>query len=149
MERELPLILVVCTGNSCRSQMAHAYLARALKGRARVESAGSAPSGYVHPKAIQVMQEEGYDLTSHESENLETFLSQAIATCVTVCGNAKDECPCMPSTLCYHWEFEDPADATGSEEEILNEFRRIRDQIKSVFLSRLDQLLPSGNEIMT
>lgn len=147
MNRDLPLILVVCTGNSCRSQMAHAFLARALEGKARVESAGSKPSGYVHPKAIQVMQEKGYDLTTHESENLDLYLSQSITTCVTVCGNAKEECPCMPSTICYHWEFQDPADATGTEEEVLGVFRAIRDEIEEVFMGRLDQLLPDGESI--
>lgn len=143
MNIDLPLILVVCTGNSCRSQMAQAFLAKALKGKARVESAGSAPSGYVHPKAIEVMAEKGYDLSNAQSQHLDEFTKGEIDAVVTVCSNARDNCPCMPSTRCYHWEFEDPAEAKGSEEEVLDVFREIRDQIEQVFLSRLDQLLPN------
>ena len=122
--------------------MAHAFLARALDGRARVGSAGSSPSGYVHPKAIEVMAEKGYDISTHESQSLDAFSSEHIDVVVTVCSNARDNCPCMASTLCFHWEFEDPADAVGTEEEVLNEFRVIRDQIEELFLSRLDQLVP-------
>ena len=142
MDTQLPLILVVCTGNSCRSQMAHAFLAKALTGVARVDSGGASPSGYVHPYAIQVMREKGYDLSNAKSQHVEEFDKGDIAVVVTVCSNARDNCPCMASTLCYHWEFEDPADATGSESDRLAEFRRIRDQIEDVFLSSLDQLVP-------
>ncbi len=147
MDPRLPLILVVCTGNSCRSQMAHAFLAKALTGVARVGSAGSSPSGYVHPYAIQVMREKGYDLSKAKSQHIEEFDKGDVAVVVTVCSNARDNCPCMDSTQCYHWEFEDPADATGSEDEILAEFRRIRDQIEDVFLSRLDQLVPPDDRL--
>lgn len=127
MDPRLPLILVACTGNSWRSQMAHAFLAKALTGVARVGSAGSPPSGYVHPYAIQVMLEKGYDLSKAKSQHIEEFDKGDIAVVVTVCSNARDNCPCMASTLCYHWEFEDPADTTDCED---------------VFLSRLDQLVP-------
>jgi arsenate reductase len=143
MEEKLPLILVVCTGNSCRSQMAHAFLSKALAGVARVESAGSEPSGYVHPVAVQVMAEKGYDLSKAESQHVDQFTDEPIAAVVTVCSHARDKCPCMTSSVCYHWEFEDPADAKGSELDVLNAFRSIRDQIEKVFLSRLDMLLPS------
>lgn len=123
--------------------MAHAFLARALEGHARVGSAGSSPSGYVHPKAIAVMAENGYDISQHESQHLDAFSSEHIDVVVTVCSNARDNCPCMASTRCFHWEFEDPADAEGTEEEVLNAFRSIRDQIEELFLSRLDLLVPA------
>lgn len=121
--------------------MAHAFLAKALEGKARVNSAGSDPSGYVHPKAIEVMAEKGYDISAHKSQNLDEFCKEEVSVVVTVCSNARDNCPCLASTLCYHWEFEDPADATGTEEQVLNAFREIRDQIEGVFLSRLELLV--------
>ena len=142
MDIQLPLILIVCTGNSCRSQMAQAFLSKALAGRARVDSAGSDPAGYVHPCAIQVMQEKGFDLSEAKSQHIEEFDKNDIAVVVTVCNNAREDCPSLSPTECYHWEFADPADATGSKDEILTEFRRIRDQIEDVFMSRLDQLAP-------
>jgi arsenate reductase len=123
--------------------MAHAFLAKALAGKARVESAGADPSGYVHPKAIEVMRERGFDLSNHKSQHVDEFTNGPIEAVVTVCSNARDNCPCMPSTRCYHWEFEDPADARGSDEEVLEAFRKVRDQIEQVFLSRVDQLLPN------
>ena len=122
--------------------MAHAFLAKALEGRARVGSAGSCPSGYVHPKAIEVMAEKGYDISAHKSQHLDAFSADSIDVVVTVCSNARDNCPCMASTLCFHWEFEDPAEVVGTEEVVLNAFRFIRDQIEELFLSRFDQLLP-------
>lgn len=142
MDIQLPLILIVCTGNSCRSQMAQAFLSKALAGRARVDSAGSDPAGYLHPCAIQVMQEKGFDLSEAKSQHIEEFDKNDIAVVVTVCNNAREDCPSLSPTECYHWEFADPADATGSKDEILTEFRRIRDQIEDVFMSRLDQLAP-------
>lgn len=122
--------------------MGQAFLAKALQGIAQVESAGSNPSGYVHPKAIQVMAEKGYDLTAARSEGLEGYLAQKPSAVITVCSNARDDCPCMQKvTTCHHWEFEDPAEVVGDEEDILRTFRKVRDQIERVFLSRLDRLL--------
>ncbi|MEM0897777.1 MAG: arsenate reductase ArsC, partial [Verrucomicrobiota bacterium] len=96
--------------------------------------AGSKPAGYVHPKAIEVMKEEGHDISSFESEHLDKYLDAGIDTVVTVCDNAQESCPVFPGDVkTYHWSFEDPAHATGTDEEILAEFRRIRDQIKMVF----------------
>ncbi|MFC4993794.1 arsenate reductase ArsC [Rubritalea tangerina] len=141
MKEELPLIIIVCTGNSCRSQMAHAFLERALDGRARVESAGSAPAGYVHPLAIRVMAEQGYDLSEAKSQHVNEFHVDEKSVVVTVCDNAREDCPCLSTAVCYHWEFDDPARVEGTEAEELSAFRRIRDQIKEVFLSRLDQLI--------
>ena len=129
-----PLVLILCTGNSCRSQMAEALLQRAAGDSLRVASAGSNPSGYVHPLAIQAMQELGLDISSHESKHLDQFLDAGVETVITVCGNADQACPAFPGQLRrYHWGFDDPADAAGSEAEQLVMFRRVRDEIDRVF----------------
>ena len=99
-----------------------------------VHSAGSKPVGYVHPKAIAVMKEIGVDLSGHTSKHMNEFLQRKIDTVITVCGNADQACPMFPGQVNrYHWGFDDPAHATGTEEEILTQFRRARDQIKLVF----------------
>ena len=101
-----------------------------------VYSAGSNPAGYVHTKAIEVMHEIDIDISSHQSKSLVPFLDSGIDTVITVCDNANEACPVFPGNEhCYHWAFEDPAHATGSEDEILNAFRTIRDQIRLVFES--------------
>ncbi len=131
---ELPTVLVLCTGNSCRSHMAEGILREASKGILHVESAGSNPAGYVHPKSIEVMSEIGIDLSTHHSKHMDDFLDRRVDTVITVCGNADQACPMFPGQLNrHHWGFEDPAHATGTEEEILAEFRRVRDQIRLVF----------------
>lgn len=142
-----PLVLVLCTGNSCRSQMAEAFLARASDGCLRVASAGSEPSGYVHPLAIEAMKEKSFDLSEARSKPLEEFLDQDVETVITVCGNADQKCPTFPGQVRrYHLPFDDPADAQGSEEQKLEEFRRIRDEIDRVFsaygMGRRDSLKP-------
>lgn len=114
--------------------MAEGILRRAAGDLLDVRSAGSKPAGYVHPKAIQVMAEIGIDLSAHRSKSLEEFVAQPIDTVITVCGNADQACPVFPGQVHrHHWGFEDPAHATGSDEEILAEFRRVRDQIRLVF----------------
>ena len=129
-----PLILILCTGNSCRSHLAEGILRAAAGDLIEVASAGSKPAGYVHPKSIEVMKEIGIDISGHTSKHLDEFLNRSVDTVITVCGNADQACPMFPGQVNrYHWGFEDPAHATGSEEEILNEFRRVRDQIKLVF----------------
>jgi len=129
-----PKILILCTGNSCRSQMAEGILRAAAGDLVEVYSAGSKPAGYVHPKAIQVLREIGIDLSGQASKHLEDFLNRKITTVITVCGNADQACPMFPGQVNrYHWGFDDPAHATGTEEEILAEFRRVRDQIRLVF----------------
>src|SRR5688572_14366818 len=133
-EASLPLVLVLCTGNSCRSHLAEGILRAASQGRFRVASAGSKPAGYVHPLAIQVMKEIGLDISGHHSKHLNEFLNQPVETVITVCGNADQACPLFPGQLNrHHWPFIDPAHATGTEEEILQVFRRVRDEIKRVF----------------
>ena len=129
-----PLVLILCTGNSCRSHLAEGILRAAAGDLIEVASAGSKPAGYVHPKSIEVMKEIGIDISSHTSKHLEEFLGRRVDTVITVCGNADQACPMFPGQLNrFHWGFEDPAHATGTEEEVLNEFRRIRDQIRLVF----------------
>lgn len=129
-----PLILILCTGNSCRSHLAEAILRRALGDYADVASAGSKPAGFVHPEALAVLQEIGLDASSHHSKHLSEFLDKPVSTVITVCGNADQVCPVFPGQLNrYHWGFTDPAHATGTPAEIREEFRRVRDQIKFVF----------------
>ncbi|KUJ06527.1 protein tyrosine phosphatase [Mollisia scopiformis] len=129
-----PNIFILCTGNSCRSHMAEGILSAAAGDLIIVHSAGTKPAGYVHPKAIRVLQEIGIDISNHVSKNMDTFLTQDIATVITVCGNADQACPVFPGKVNhYHWGFEDPAHAVGSEEEVLVEFRRVRHQIRLVF----------------
>jgi arsenate reductase len=129
-----PLTLILCTGNSCRSHLAEGVLRANCGDTIRVASAGSKPSGYVHPLAIQVMQEIGIDISSHRSKHLSEFLNQPVSTVITVCGNADQACPMFPGQVNrYHWGFDDPANATGTEEERLAVFRRVRDEIRRVF----------------
>ena len=129
-----PAILILCTGNSCRSHLAEGILRAALNDDFRVASAGSKPAGYVHPLAIQVMREIGIDIGAHHSKHLDEFLSDDVATVITVCGNADQVCPIFPGQMHrHHWGFDDPAHATGSEEQQLAVFRRVRDEIAGVF----------------
>lgn len=129
-----PAVLILCTGNSCRSHLAEGILRHAAGDLFDVQSAGSKPAGYVHPKAIAVMKEIGIDISGHTSKHMNEFLQRKIDTVITVCGNADQACPMFPGQVNrYHWGFDDPAHATGAEEEILNVFRRVRDQIRLVF----------------
>jgi len=129
-----PTILILCTGNSCRSHIGEGFLRAALGDRANVQSAGSKPAGFVHPLAIQVMAEVGIDISRHESKHLKTFLDQRVDTVITVCGNADQACPIFPGQLNrHHWPFYDPAKATGSEAEVLQCFRTVRDEMRRVF----------------
>ncbi|KAB2880872.1 arsenate reductase ArsC [bacterium] len=127
-------ILILCTGNSCRSQMAEGFL-KSFDGNLEVYSAGTRPSGQVHPKAVQVMREEGVDISKNYPKNTDQFIQQSFDYMITVCSNADENCPVFTGKVMHrqHIGFEDPAEATGSEEEILNEFRKIRDQIKERF----------------
>jgi arsenate reductase len=129
-----PSVLILCTGNSCRSHLAEGILRAAAGDLVEVHSAGSKPAGYVHPKAIQVMQEIGLDISGHTSKHMNDFLNRKITTVITVCGNADQACPMFPGQVNrHHWGFDDPAHATGTEEEILQQFRRVRDEINKVF----------------
>ena len=140
-----PTVLILCTGNSCRSHLAEAILRAAAGDVLDVCSAGSKPAGYVHPLAIRVMQEIGMDISAHHSKHMDEFLRQPVETVITVCGNADQACPIFPGQLNrHHWGFDDPAHATGTDEEKLAVFRRVRDEIRRVFeayaAGRRDQL---------
>ena len=129
-----PTILILCTGNSCRSHLAEGILRLALGDQYNVASAGSKPAGYVHPLGIKAMAEIGIDISAHTSKHMDEFLNQNVETVITVCGNADQACPMFPGQLNrHHWGFDDPAHATGTEEEIMTVFRRVRDEIKRVF----------------
>jgi arsenate reductase len=139
-----PLILVLCTGNSCRSHLAEGILRAALGDRYRVASAGSKPAGYVHPLSIRALAEIGIDISHHHSKHLDEFLDQEVETVITVCGNADQACPMFPGQMNrHHFPFDDPAHAEGTEEEQMAVFRRVRDEIRRVFeayaAGRLDQ----------
>lgn len=129
-----PVILVLCTGNSCRSHMAEGILRHAAGDLLDVQSAGSKPAGYVHPKAIQVLKEIGIDISEHRSKHMDEFLQRDVETVITVCGNADQACPVFPGQVNrHHWGFDDPAHAEGSDAEVLAVFRRVRDEIRRVF----------------
>ena len=114
--------------------MAEGILRNAGSDLIEVASAGSDPSGYVHPKAITALEEIGIDISAHTSKHMNDFLEQEIHTVITVCGNADQACPTYPGqTQRHHWGFEDPAHAEGSEDEIMEIFRKVRDEIKLVF----------------
>ena len=122
-------ILVLCTGNSARSQMGEGLFRAEGGERFEVFSAGTKP-GYVRPEAIAVMKELGIDISNHRSKSVDEFSGQAFDYVVTVCDNARDNCPVFPArTERIHWSLEDPAAVEGSETERLSAFRRIRDQI--------------------
>ena len=127
-------ILILCTGNSCRSQMAEGFL-KSFDSELEVFSAGTKPSSQVHPKAIQVMSELGIDLSKNYPKHSDQFINERLDFVITVCDNAKESCPVFLGKVGkqLHIGFEDPAEVTGTEEEILSVFRRIRDEIKKDF----------------
>ena len=114
--------------------MAEGILREAAGDLLDVQSAGSRPAGYVHPKAIEVMKEIGIDLSKHHSKHMNEFLARNVETVITVCGNADQACPIFPGQVNrHHWGFDDPAHAGGTEGEIVAEFRRVRDEIRRTF----------------
>ncbi|TAF75809.1 MAG: arsenate reductase ArsC [Bacteroidetes bacterium] len=125
-------ILVLCTGNSCRSQIAHGYLAEFTKNKAvKIYSAGVETHG-VNPKAILIMQEDGIDISQHTSNNINEYLDIDFDFVITVCDNAKERCPYFPTKAQkFHYNFPDPAKAKGSEDEIMAQFRAVRELIKT------------------
>jgi len=127
-------ILILCTGNSCRSQMAEGFL-KSFDDKLQVYSAGTDPSGRVHPYAVRVMKEAGIDISSGFPKDAAQFLDQSFDYVITVCDNAKETCPAFMGDVKQqlHIGFEDPAEATGTDDEVLNIFRRVRDEIKNDF----------------
>ncbi|MFN5056093.1 MAG: arsenate reductase ArsC [Bacteroidota bacterium] len=127
-------ILVLCTGNSCRSQIAHGYLEHFVGNKANIYSAGVETHG-VNPRAIATMKEDGIDISHHTSNNVVEYKDISFDYVITVCDNAKERCPYFPSNAeKFHYNFPDPAKAVGTDEEIEQEFRRVRDMIKKYCL---------------
>lgn len=127
-------VLILCTGNSARSQMAEGLLRSIASGEYEVESAGVAPSS-VRPEAITVMSELGIDISSHRSKSVDEFVNQPFDVVITVCDNARETCPVFPSSAeRVHWSFDDPAEAKGTLDERLAVFRRVRDEIRERLL---------------
>jgi arsenate reductase len=124
-------VLVLCTGNSCRSQMAEGYLKKFSNGKAEIYSAGIETHG-VNPRAIAVMEEDGIDISHHTSNHIDEYRNIDFDYIITVCDNAKERCPFFPSPAKkLHQNFPDPAKTKGTETEIINAFRKVRDMIKT------------------
>ncbi len=124
-------ILVLCTGNSCRSQLLHGYLAQALGARAAGYSAGVEVHG-LNPRAVRVMAEDGVNIARHTSNHADEYAAVPFAYVITVCDHANEVCPVFPATAeKLHHNFPDPAKATGSEAETMAQFRRVRDEVKA------------------
>jgi len=127
-------VLILCTGNSCRSHMAEGILRAAAGDLFEVFSAGSRPAGYVHPRSIEALAEIDIDISTHTSKHLDQFLEAGIEIVITVCDHANESCPVFPGTVRrHHWGFEDPPKAMRPGESELDAFRRIRDEIRQVF----------------
>ena len=128
-------ILILCTGNSCRSQMAEGFL-KSFDLINEVYSAGSKPAEVVHPNAIEVMKEAGIDISRNYPKRVDKFMDNDFDYVITVCGGARETCPVFTDRVKHqlHIGFDDPAMATGTEKEILDEFRRVRDEIREEFL---------------
>jgi arsenate reductase (thioredoxin) len=128
-------VLFLCTGNSCRSQMAEGLLRHLGGDRFEALSAGANPAGYVHPMAVSAMAELGVDISQQASKHINEFLppeGDPPDLIISVCSSAEKECPVFPGAVeRLHWPFDDPAHATGDDEEKLAEFRRVRDEIGS------------------
>ena len=132
--RKTMRILILCTGNSCRSQMAEGFL-KSFDSSLEVYSAGTSPSDKIHPKAVQVMKEVGVDISSGYPKNVDIFIDQSFDYVITVCDHARETCPVFTGKVNTHLHigFDDPAEAKGTDEEILNTFRRVRDEIREAF----------------
>jgi len=127
-------VLVLCTGNSARSQMAEGFL-RSFDMNLDVFSAGTHPAEKVNPFAVKVMKEVGIDLSNRRPKNVSEFLNQSFDYVITVCDNAKETCPVFVGRVKHrvHLSFEDPAEARGTDDEVIRVFRRVRDEIRKVF----------------
>lgn len=124
-------VLVLCTGNSCRSQIAEGYLRHFVGDKAEVYSAGVETHG-VNPRAIATMKEDGIDISKHTSNNIDEYFDIDFDFVITVCDNAKERCPFFPTNAKkFHQNFPDPAKSTGTEEEILEQFRQVRQMIRN------------------
>ena len=129
LPRPKPKVLFLCTGNSCRSQMAEGLLRHQAADRFEAASAGTSPAG-LNPLAVRAMAEIGIDISSRKSKHIDSLAGQQFTQVITVCDNARETCPAFPATTqSLHWSFEDPAGAQGSDEERMKVFTRVRDEI--------------------
>jgi len=138
-------VLILCTGNSCRSQMAHGFL-QSFDKKLIVCSAGTEASGKLNEKAVAVMNEIGIDINHHTSDSVKKYLNEEWDYVITVCGGANESCPAFLGKVKHrlHIGFDDPSHATGTEEYIWSEFRRVRDEIKDAFFSfYINQIKPN------
>jgi len=127
-----PLVYFLCTGNSCRSQMADGFLSSLDSDKYEVKSAGLEAHG-LNPRAVQVMKESGVDISGNSSDVINPDLLNRATYVITLCGHADEHCPVIsnPNVIKWHWGFDDPAKASGTEEEIMAQFRSVRDAIKA------------------
>ncbi|WP_274364832.1 arsenate reductase (thioredoxin) [Paenibacillus thermotolerans] len=141
MSENKKLVYFLCTGNSCRSQMADGWLKALGNDRYEVKSAGLEAHG-LNPRAVQVMKEAGVDISSHTSDVIDPEILNRADYVITLCGHADEHCPVISNknVVKWHWGFDDPAKATGTEEEIMSHFRAVRDAIKS----RIEKFLAEG-----
>jgi len=135
-------VLVLCTGNSCRSQIAHGYLNQFAAGKAEIYSAGVETHG-LNPRAVATMHEDGIDISGHTSNHIDEYAHIDFDYVITVCDNARERCPYFPSNArLFHHDFPDPAKIkVGTEEEIMAEFRRVREMIKTYMKDFVDNSL--------
>jgi arsenate reductase len=142
IREKMTKVLILCTGNSCRSQMAQGFLMSFGK-NIDVCSAGTNPAPDVNPVAVQVMKETGIDISHHKPENVGKYLKSEWDFVITVCDNARETCPVFTGTVRHrlHIGFDDPSKFSGTDEEVLNEFRRVRDEIRESFLNFFNQYL--------
>ena len=133
-------ILILCTGNSCRSQMAEGFL-KSFDKKLEVYSAGTKPASKVNPNSVKVMEEDGIDISSQYPQDVNEFVNQSFDYVITVCDNAKEVCPVFNGEVKQqlHIPFKDPYEATGTEEEVLAVYRRVRDEIKERFKRFYDE----------
>ncbi len=138
-------ILILCTGNSCRSQMAHGFL-QSFDKLLIVCSAGTEASGKLNTKAVRVMNDAGIDISNHTSDSVEKYLDDDWDFVITVCGGANESCPAFSGKVKYrlHIGFDDPSHAVGTEEYVMNEFYRVRDEIKDGFYQFYNQKIKPG-----
>lgn len=138
-------ILILCTGNSCRSQMAHGFL-QSFDKSLYVASAGTNASGKLNSKAVEVMMEAGVDISHHTSDSVEKYLGEEWDYVITVCGGANESCPAFTGKVKHrlHIGFDDPSDAQGTHEFIRSEYLRVRDEIKIAFLNLYNSMIKPG-----
>ena len=140
-------ILILCTGNSCRSQMAEGFL-KSFDRRLEVFSAGTHPAPHANPSAVAVMREAGIDISENRPQNVDHFLADAFDYVITVCDNARETCPVFTGRVKnrLHIGFDDPADAVGTAEEVMSVYRRVRDEIREGFHAFYMEKIRAGAE---